>query len=308
MPRDPFAAIKPGEKLPGLPSAAWNPMLDLVKPGANGLPRARGAGTTATDILVKNSTLAFCPRGSVLQVASTIYDPTNQTDDFFDADLMSGTTPAAGSPFVVTRAPLSVGEIGPARLLGLVRVKVNLTDTDHRYCDAGSDPDLLVSATSGPARILDIEDDFTETGDKWAVVNLLGHGAGGAELIYKLTFSTQAPPYTYSSGAVIGTTGLYLICGNISFIDLTPPTNAGAQLQVLGTSSPPVGIIFPYDFLGNVPTGLAGGHVNISATMIVDASMIGSGPTGLDVAVSGTVDTFGNASAVNQGLNIIKLA
>jgi hypothetical protein len=171
---DQFQPIRPGQKIPGLPTKPWAKMLQLLAPdrpnGPVGMP-----GADAVHVRVKNGTANPLYRFNVLQVAAPQVLFGENAALFFDDDALKGTTPAAAAPFVVLQEPLAAGHFGIARILGLTRVKVNVTDAGHGYADCTTATDKLTSGATGPARILWKE---SGTGDKWAVVNLLGQAAG----------------------------------------------------------------------------------------------------------------------------------
>lgn len=147
-------------------------MLRLLKGQGGG----RGGGDnpiTPVEVLVKNTSGSpLSSRFGILKVASPriTYSAAN-AQTFFDEDTLLGTTPAVAAPFVVVQEPLSADGFGIARLLGLTRVQIEVSDAAHEYADCTTLTTKLTSGTTGPARILWKE---AGTGTKWAVVNLLG--------------------------------------------------------------------------------------------------------------------------------------
>jgi hypothetical protein len=100
--------------------------------------------------------------------------------------VLEGETPAAGSHkgrFAVLHHYAAADEIVPAAVAGVVQVKVEIVDEDHRFAEiTDADATKLTSAPVGSARILWAE---SGTGEKWAVVRL-GVPAG-LPPIYKAT-------------------------------------------------------------------------------------------------------------------------
>lgn len=179
MSRDPFAEVRPGQKLRGLPAPAWNAMLKAVKPKAG--PAAGGAPFTAVEIGVKNATGAPLDRFGIVKATRPTFPfvEGQEADSFRNNDVQDAQAPAAGEVFAVTQEPLSADQIGVARIAGLTRVRVDVTDAAHGYAGCTTSTQLLASAARGPARILWVESDRAgarATGEQWAVV-LLGGGA-----------------------------------------------------------------------------------------------------------------------------------
>lgn len=199
---DPFRQLRHGEQLPGLPRQPWNKMLESLKAKPGERPRA-DRSASPVEVLVRNdSGSPLATRFGILKTIKprTLYSVA-AAQTFYDEDMLRGTTPAAGQPFVVVQEPLSAGGFAIARLLGLTRVKVNLTDVGHYAADCTTATDKLTSAASGPARILWVESDETvrATGDQWAVVELLGQSAAAAGGI--------GSPVSYTYNRVIGSGG-----------------------------------------------------------------------------------------------------
>lgn len=173
--RNPYRQIRHGDKLPGLPAAVWNKILALLaKVDAGGLA---GSEAGAVEIDVRNATGSPLQKNYVVQIGDPTFTLDTDADKFRNRDCLEGTTPAESNPFAVVQQPLSAGEIGRARVFGLTRVKVDLTDTGHAFADCTDQTGYLSSTTTGPAEILWIESDWLATGLYWAVV-LLGSPAG----------------------------------------------------------------------------------------------------------------------------------
>lgn len=289
MPRNPFAELNSGDRLPGIPHEAWNGFLRGLK--TKGQPAAGGFREGPVEINVRNTTQNPIQRCGVLQVASPTITYALDQEQFFARDLMEGTTPAAASPFVITLRPLSVGEIGPARLLGLTRCKVNMTSTSHRYADATTDTTRLTSAASGPARILWNEDNFAATGEKWSVVELLGtSSAAGVSLVGTTSGSlsvTVGTSPTQNLFTGVGS-GLYQL---VSTLNLSTPLGPASQQQYVQTtygSGTPTPSIFEAEIIAS--TGLWTSY----RTVVAVYSFGGSSNTVSFVANSGnsTIQTI----------------
>jgi len=174
---DQFCEVKPGEHLPGLPTRPWNKLLGLVKPNLAGAG-LEGALTTGVEVLVANNTAAALDVYGILGL-DMVNDFAADPDYWRGRDLFAGGTPAAGSVVAVVMQGLAVGEVGRARLAGRIACKVDVTDVNHLYAVPTNSSDHLVSAASGPIRILGLENDWGATGVQWAVVILVGVAPAG---------------------------------------------------------------------------------------------------------------------------------
>jgi hypothetical protein len=172
MPRDPFADLHHGEKIPGLPHEVWNKILRLLR----AKPAAGGGGwePSAVEFNVRNVSGSPLTRGNICRLAGATSGAASE-DNLFGPDLQDVATPIAGKPFAVVTQPASVNGIGRARALGRAVCKVSLTSTAHHYARVTSSATQLASDGDGPARILWVESDLTgtrATGSQWAVVLL----------------------------------------------------------------------------------------------------------------------------------------
>lgn len=173
MALDPYRRIRTGDKLPGLPSDPWNRMLGTIKQSqSNGLPRADVG--SPVEILIKNTTAVALPRFSVLGFEDPTFTHGKDTYQFLTQNMMNGTLPTASGAFAITEEAISVDAIGRARIVGLARVRVNLTNIAHEYANPTTATTGLTSSTNGPARILWLESDESTraVGVQWAVVIL----------------------------------------------------------------------------------------------------------------------------------------
>jgi hypothetical protein len=174
---DQFAELKPGDRLPGIPSQPWNKFLELLKPDLGGTG-ADARGTSAVEVQVSNETSAALDVYSIVSLTALngyAVDP----DTWLAADVFAGGTPTATSAIAILQNGLGPGQVGRARLAGRTACQVNLTDLKHLYAVPTTSSVYLQSAASGPACIVALEHDWTATGPQWAVV-ILGGVAGGA--------------------------------------------------------------------------------------------------------------------------------
>jgi hypothetical protein len=180
---DQFAELKPGRKIPGIPTQPWNKFLELVKPDLGGVG-SPGRPTSAVEVLISNDTGAALDAYSVVGLAalnSYAADP----DGWLDRDQFSGGVPHSGAAVAVTLDGLAAGETGRARLAGRAACYVNVTDTNHRYAVPIASTLHLQSAAAGPIRIVALEHDWTATGTQWAVV-VLGASPGAGFTVFTL--------------------------------------------------------------------------------------------------------------------------
>ena len=208
---NPFGRWMAGTPVPGIPAALMNAILDLIQREREGQPKARAY--TSTEIGVRNSSgSAVTSRFGVLQIGAPSTTQAENDSEFAESRILVGTTPAAGQPFAILHEPLTVGTIGRATVLGVVPCKVNMVATTDRFADCTTATDKLTSAATGPARILWNEDNFAGTGDKWAVVELLGQAAGSGPTIAFTEAVTWLAGGPFTRNSTVGTTtGLYLV-------------------------------------------------------------------------------------------------
>lgn len=310
MPRDQFQRVTPGSILPGLPSRPWNQLLDSLKGGAR--PGLDENPRSPVVVRVKNGTANPLTRFSILQVTGSIHSFTNDQNQFFDQDSLAGNTPAAGTPFVVIQEPITAGGVGWARLLGLTRVKVTINATTDRYADCTTATDKLSSAATGAVRIIDTEDHFGATGDKWCVVELPGVSlSGGASLIGTWTPSSQTiasgGTFTYSTGLQATVPGLYLLAGVING-QSTTANNVSFGGVLLRTSSSSSAGFFHYLTGVFLPLSFNVGYMHFNATLTVTAADLVSGPFGVDVKLSASGGNVVVSNTAGYGLALIRLA
>lgn len=124
--------------------------------------------------------------------ARAAFDVLGISDSWFDATdpnfkvgmrVLVGITPAAGTHegrFVVLKAPLAAGAVGPAVAAGITICQVAVADEDEAdYAEiTNGQAGYLTAGLTGSARILWREGG---TGTQWAIVRL-GHPAGGDAL------------------------------------------------------------------------------------------------------------------------------
>jgi hypothetical protein len=174
--------VQSGDKL-RIPAAAYNAFVDTAmdmrrrqqgqEQGAT--PEQRQTGI----ILIRNDSGEDRARFDVLGVQSTVVSPTDNLDAFKSKVVLAGVKPTEADHkgrFVVLLEPISTGKIGRAVAAGVSVVRLNVTDTDHKFADVSdNDAGQLKSTDSGAAAIL-----WKESGNgvKWAAVVRIG--AGGA--------------------------------------------------------------------------------------------------------------------------------
>ena len=139
------------------------------------------------EISVKNTTGAALDRFAVLGISTPTITKSNDANAFYVRDLMNGIAPTATSTIVITQTTLGVNEIGVARVLGLCRVQVNITDEAHEYAASTTSTTQLTSGTSGQAKILHKES--AGTGVKWCVVVLQNVAAGSSSQAEYIRFT-----------------------------------------------------------------------------------------------------------------------
>lgn len=199
--------------------------------GAIGAPFGFEGVRPALRVLVRNDTGADLPALSVLELGDPLVsalddpdaDPPSSAAQFQASPLFPGTAPtSAGGVFVVTETPLSYvasagsasagGAIGPAVVMGVVPVDIDVSDEDHGFSrPIASTTANLESASGGPARIIWKE---SGTGVKRAVVLM----QFPTDLYYEVAQSSGS--YTFPDSnfndipgceITVPTTGRYLV-------------------------------------------------------------------------------------------------
>lgn len=191
-----FRHIRPGEKLPGLPTGPWNQFLDKLG-GHRNLPGADGIDTTSVEIELRNDTASPVNMYGVLAVDSPLVTHANDPGTFLDSDHYVGIAPSADATIAIVRNALTPGDSGRARVLGITPCQVNLTDTSHRFANPTTSTTQLTSGATGIAKILWTDTDFGSTGTQWAVVLLAGgdgnDGGGHAIVTSETTVGGRYP-------------------------------------------------------------------------------------------------------------------
>lgn len=174
---DQFRQLRTGEQLPGLPRQPWNAMLEKLKGDRTGGPYGSPTGGPV-EILVFNATGDVIPRFGILRPTEPHVTFSQNEEIFYEQDVMIGEAPAAGKAFCVLQEAAPPGGFALARVAGLTRALVNLTDTAHEFARPTASTDQLTSDGTGPARVLWVESDETTraTGSQWAVVLIGDHG------------------------------------------------------------------------------------------------------------------------------------
>jgi hypothetical protein len=197
MARDQFSRVSPGDQLAGLPSQPWNRMLDLVRPGAGGGAGPGAGGWTPVEFPVVNTTASALAQFGILQVGAPLVTHATDAEAFKAQDILKGIAPAADKPFVVFQEPVSAGGVGVARILGLTKVLVNITNAAHRFAGPTTSTTKLTSAVSGPVEIIHppAGGSGSGAGDQWCTVLLGGAGSGGDDIdLAELNNSGTTPP------------------------------------------------------------------------------------------------------------------
>lgn len=183
--RDPWADVRPGDRLPGLPAQPWNAILSRLRPDLGG-DAADGFAPTGTEVLVANSTGAARDVYSVLALGPLNTNYAADPDGWKARDVFDGTTPDPSAAVAVLLEGLAAGAVGRARLAGRVACRVNLTHTAHRHARPGTSTAALQSGPGGPARIIATENNWA-VGEQWAVVLLTPVAADAPFVRFRLT-------------------------------------------------------------------------------------------------------------------------
>lgn len=224
--------IRAGQKLPGTwPSAqVWNGMVDAAdRVRQSGLSEAsEGAGgiIPGDRIKLRNDSGADRSRGDVLTVGDLLVDEIDPLYMWFE-----GLATALGTPFAILTQPLPSTEIGPARLLGVVKARVDVSNINHKRARVLAGQYTLKSDPTGPVIILHQPG---STGVQDCAVLLGGprHGGGAAKLTSDMTgrSGTTAGEATADLIHLVGTT-LTAITGatGLTIYNTTPQRAASGE-------------------------------------------------------------------------------
>ncbi len=184
MALDPYAKISPGERLPGLPSAPWNDMLDVVSAfkggGLGSLGALKSLAVPGGIIPIRNDTGEALSRFSVLGISGFMISPSNNLQQFKNRPCLTGDTPVATDleRFVIVQQPCRIGGICDGMLVGVTPVQIDVVDDTDDYADLiTADSTKLRSQPYGNAWIAYKE---SGTGTKWGLVVM---GVQGSQFV-----------------------------------------------------------------------------------------------------------------------------
>lgn len=127
----------------------------------------------------RNETGATVPKYGILKIGDPVVTPTDNENQWKRVQSFEGETPTTDCDFAITQESYksTADALKPCVVSGTSPCTINVTDAAHTHAVAGTTVDKLVSATSGPAKILWKE---SGTGDKNAFV-LLGQSGTSSE-------------------------------------------------------------------------------------------------------------------------------
>ena len=128
--------------------------------------------------LIKNNTGADVGQYQILKLDGPVFTPTDNSTGWLQRQTFKGITPTDSCDFAITQRAVPDGKAQPAIFAGVSPCTIDVTDASHTHAVAGTTAAKLVSAASGPAKILWKE---SGTGDKNAVVQLSQGGSGATE-------------------------------------------------------------------------------------------------------------------------------
>ena len=172
-----------------------------------GVPGQRGRPVIQTydgKVRVKNTTVSTVPKFGILKLGDVFYDTSDAVGikEFKQQLVLLGEAPEVAQPFGVLQHPMEAGVTGVAVVIGLTQVKIAVSDAAHEYAVVtDAETGKLASANHGPARIVWKE---TGTGDKWAVVELLGEPQVLTAKITALANDYVTCKLVDDTGAVVG--------------------------------------------------------------------------------------------------------
>ena len=239
---DPLKPVRPGDPLK-IQSATWNRILDAARThqqsrgrtGAN--PLLADALAAANLVLVQwpGADLAafsvVTPNGMAIEPDSESLALAAQRRPVFVGQAPTATT---DTPIIVVD-PIATDGIGRAAIGGVVPCRINVLDTDHEYAEPSpAITDYLVSASTGPARILWREGG---TGEQWGVVNLDATGSG----CWCGDYWTFAPSRASAPGEAVSPSSTEVIRATVTKIPAGPARILFANIYLASTLSTPPG-------------------------------------------------------------------
>lgn len=176
---DPIKKVRPGERLQ-IPARAWNRVLDTLGPNLGYAAGATAGVDRASNIvLVQNGNIALPMHGvCCLEHGSNSFngatlDGTDAASVILRRFIENPIFQAAplvqiGAPFGIALEPIAAQKVGRVAIGGSVVVRVNLSNTTHRFADIKENDNTQLQSTScGPVRILILEAS-AGLGTKWA--------------------------------------------------------------------------------------------------------------------------------------------
>ncbi len=176
MTTDPFKKIRPGQRLPGIPSAPWNAMLDLVRErGGSALSGADPRlGNDSSVVRIHNTTGSDLNAHEAVGYSQPLFDVTTDPNQFKH----NRPAPLVGEVlapefhierWAVTIEPIASNMVGRAVVAGLAIAQINVVDAGHDRVDIAAANPVPQSAPLGAASIVWKE---SGVGTKWAVLML----------------------------------------------------------------------------------------------------------------------------------------
>lgn len=159
MPSEPYAKAQPGDKLT-IHAAAWNRVIDMVKPQASMAPGEEFSYyRTNFRVRCKNNTSTGIPRWGVLQISDVLESPDVSSSAFETWPSIEGIVPGSyysdPRPYVIAVEPIPPGSIGQVAIAGVVQSRVLVRCTGHLFAKPiATQTEYLETSNSGPFRIL----------------------------------------------------------------------------------------------------------------------------------------------------------
>jgi len=232
-----FRRVHPGEKLV-VDAKDWNTQQASAEEylrRVNGMKSGQNPVRHGFDgvITVKNDTGNDLGIYSCIEITGISITPTDNLSSFQSRPFFVGTEAADDAEKVaIAQLPIADGEYGPALIMGMSAVQIEMTDEIHEFAKpTNGDPSKLTSDTEGPFRILYVE---SGTGTKWASVIWPVGGGSTEEKRYCriIAASGSAPPFVYSAVEVVRTS-------SYTWVDKSPTVTLMHNLFAYGEAFHP---------------------------------------------------------------------
>ena len=183
-----YPKVNKGDAL-SVPADTWNALMDValeMRAGGGGVrPRGtkRAKALNAGVVLVQNKSGQAIQRYHVLGIDVPVVPPATSEVEFKRHVVMRGVMPTAAHAglWCVVQESIPIDGWGQAVVEGISQVRINLATTSHRWVEASSGSQVLLSDGTGTGQITWVAGGVgtaAATGEQWAWVRFPMGGGG----------------------------------------------------------------------------------------------------------------------------------